>query len=59
VEVKRRKPFWKDAEELALKKAAAKVARPRTLTRGSIRRAVILAELLGPPVAMRRDYRLF
>ena len=33
--------------------------RPVALTRKNLRKAVLLAEILGPPVSERKDYRLF
>ena len=32
---------------------------PVPLTRKNLRNAVLLAEILGPPVSERKDYRLF
>ena len=65
----RPRAFWKDAEVEAAAKSSAKreaaaavalAARgPIRLNQNDIRRAVVMAELLGPPVAERDEYRLF
>jgi hypothetical protein len=53
--VKKRRP----ARRLKATKRAIAKSRPSRFTPRDVKRAVVQAELLGPPLALRKDYRLF
>jgi hypothetical protein len=47
------------ARRLAVQRIPMAVSRPSRFTPRDVKRAVVQAELLGPPIALRKDYRLF